>query len=79
MKVFNLKHILYYPFDMGEGKRMLENELTHIDSIISLQIDEQYEEQTPTITTSRSDMRTTTNMQITGRKKQKERKKTKQQ
>ena len=63
VEVLNLKQILHYSIDMGEGKRMLENELTHIDSILSLQIDEQYEEQTPTNTTSRSDVRTTTYMQ----------------
>ena len=68
VEVLELKHILHYSVDMGEGKRMLENELTHIDSILSLQIDELYEEQTPTNTTSRSDVRTTTDMQTTGRK-----------
>ena len=75
VKVLNLKQIIHYSIDMGEGKRMLENELTHIDSILSLQIGEQYVEQTPTNTTSRSDVRTTTDMQITGRKsRRKERK-----
>ena len=68
LEVLDLKHILHYSIDMGEGKRMLENKLTHIKSILSLQIDEQYEEQTPTNTTSRSDVRTTTDMQITCRK-----------
>ena len=47
VEVLNLKHILNYSIDMGEGKRMLENKLTHIDSILLLQINEQYEEQTP--------------------------------
>ena len=68
VEVLDLKHILHYSIDMGEGKSMLENKLTHIKSILSLQIDEQYEEQTPSNTTSRSDVRTTTDMQITGRK-----------
>ena len=68
VEVLDLKHILHYSIDMEEGKRMLENKLTHIKSILSLQIDEQYEEQTPTNTTSRSDVRTTTDMQITVRK-----------
>ena len=30
VKVLNSKHILHYSIDMGEGKRMLQNELTHI-------------------------------------------------
>ena len=47
VEVLNLKHILNYSIDMGEGNRMLENKLTHIDSILSLQINEQYEEKKP--------------------------------
>ena len=68
VEVLNLKIILHSSNDMGEGKRMLQNKLTHIDSILSLHIDEQYEEQTPTNTSRKSDVRTTTDMQTTNRK-----------
>ena len=71
VEVLNLKIILHSSIDMVEGKRMLQNKLTHIDSILSLQIDEQYEEQTPTNTSRKSDVRTTTDMQTTNRKSRK--------
>ena len=60
MEVLRLKQILLVSTDMEDGKRVLENKLTKMDSILSLHFDEDYE-----------DMSTTIEMQNTGRKSRK--------